>query len=228
MQPVKGLLMDLITFPYDGPIMDYYRERFSSVYIVLHPFLRAKQSFGDEFGDCRIPGKREIIDNCEAVTWHEVVNNSSFENIYQLDVALRASIGGIRSQSTHAKLLSKLVEAENTLAIICPDEGSVAPHVEHDFLSQIAKIGYTDVIIHSEFGDDHQEISIKELMAKNEELTFHGVIKDPNSDFLLTSHWDSHCSFLCLSKNIEFPSLEKFRCSDTTEVYWGLFPPSKH
>ena len=42
---------------------------------------------------------------------------------------------------------------------------------------------------------------------------------------LLVTHWDSCCSFLCRKGDTgPVPGLEGFRCTDRTQVYWGLHP----
>jgi hypothetical protein len=84
--------------PDDGRILEYYHQQFESVYVLLHPFLKPLTIAMERFCSDDWPSDNEILEGVAPVTWNEVISQSQFENIRQIDIALRTSIFGLKSE----------------------------------------------------------------------------------------------------------------------------------
>ena len=78
-----------------------------------------------------------------------------------------------------------------------------------------------------EFGTERKLTWIEDLIEKDL-VPSHGCVFTHDHSLLITTHWDSHCSLLCSSKDIiekilSVYNFEGFYCSPKTEVYWGLY-----
>ena len=60
--------------PYDEKILPFYEGQFDSVYVLLHPFFKPLKIDIERFCPSKWPTKQEIIDGCEPVSWHEILN----------------------------------------------------------------------------------------------------------------------------------------------------------
>lgn len=57
---------------------------------------------------------------------------------------------------------------------------------------------------------------------EEEKIPYSGCVFTPDHSLLVTTHWDSHCSFLCSSKE-KIDTFEGFYCTSKTEVFWSLY-----
>lgn len=215
--------MTFVHCPYDGPILEAYGGRFSTVYIALHPFLKPKSIPTAQFETANGPTKFQIVQDCEAISWSDVVESSDFENLNELDIALRCSIHGITKSLHREDLVERLDQAIKKLGIVPPDEGYIPPHVELEIWYGLKKLGIQKVKIADEFGSSIEEYALDEVFEKDC-VPSHGVVFNDDFDFHIASHWDSHCTFIALKSQLAFPGLESFKCNDRTQVYWGFYP----
>lgn len=215
--------MTFVHCPHDGPILEAYEGRFSNVFVVLHPFLKPKNIPRSQFEAANYPTKSQIVHDCEPITWAEVVENSDFESISELDVALRCSIHGIKKSSHREDLVELLDQTTEKLGIVPPDEGDIPPHVELKIWDGLKKIGVQKVKIADEFGDSIEEYALEGVFEKDC-IPFHGVVFNEDLDFHIASHWDSHCTLIALKNHVAFANLESFKCNEYTQVYWGFYP----
>ncbi|WP_243614737.1 DUF2711 family protein [Shimia aestuarii] len=203
--------------------MKAYDGHFSNARIVLHPFLRPNSISVDQFRPETYPTKFQIVNDCQPVSWMEVVEQSDFDNIGQLDVALRCSISGIVKSKHREDLVELLQETTEKLSLVQPSEGEIAPHVELEVWKRLKKAGIHKVKVADEFGDLIEVHTIDGLFEKDC-IPLHGIIFNENLDFHIASHWDSHCTFIAFKTQIDFSRLESFECNERTQVYWGLYP----
>ncbi|MFY1710764.1 DUF2711 family protein [Tritonibacter mobilis] len=222
-EKIGSVKLTFVPCPFEGSILTAYGGHFSNVHIVLHPFLRPNSISADQFRPETYPTKFQIVNDCEPVTWAEVVEQSDFDNIGQLDVALRCSISGIVKSKHRKDLVELLQETTERLGIVQPSEGDIAPHVELEIWNGLKKAGFQTVKIADEFGDLIEEHTIDGLFEKDC-IPPHGIIFSEDLDFHIASHWDSHCTFMALNIPVDVSKLEKFKCNEHTEIYWGLYP----
>jgi hypothetical protein len=206
--------------PNDGKIITAYADQFSQVWVVLSPFLRPQALPLERFKPETYPTRNEILADCEPVTWSEILRNTRFETLSEIDFALRTYYHGLMRPSRN--LVEVLEQAINDLKLIPPDKGDLAPHNERSFFLRLKDLGHQHLLISDEFGEKTSREAIDSLLA-DEILPSHAVISTEDGSILISSHWDSCCSFLCAKEELDqFSDLEKFECTERTEVYWGL------
>lgn len=214
--------------PYDEPILEYYNGYFEAVYILLHPFMHSSKIDLKNKPRETLLRKQEIISDCEAVSWNEVMKLSGFSSLSEIDIGLRTSIRGLKEELCNYDFASRIRDLFDNKSIKPHMEGKIPALLENSLLYALKNIGYDELCVSDEFGDETKKFLIDELIA-GDEIPFHGHIYDPDHKFLITTHWDSHCSFFCgpkefLNKIIEIEQFEGFFCTPKTEVYWGVSP----
>jgi len=212
--------------PYDEKILQFYEGQFECVYILLHPFLKPIKIDIERFSPMGWPDKHEIINGCNALSWNEILELSGLVSLSDIDIGLRTTIRSLKKELSNEEFSKKLVklEAQN---ILLPQEGDLPPILENRVLKSIKELGHNWLWVGDEFGTERKLHWIDDLMEKDE-LHGHGCIFTHDHSLLVTTHWDSHCSFLCSSKkNIEKILLTEpfdgFYCTPNTEVYWGAY-----
>lgn len=213
--------------PNTGAILDYYRGHFDSVFILLHPFLRPSKIEIERFCPATWPGKLEIIDGCGAVLWQEVLELTGLKSWSDLDVGLRTSIGALNKNFENQSAADQLVQLIEDQGLIPPTEGQLPPLLENRIFEAIKSLGYQWLWLGDQLCTKRELFWIDDLMGQDL-VPLHGNVFTPEHDLLLTTHWDSHCSFLCSSRsNIEqilaFDGFEGFYCTERTDVFWGLW-----
>ncbi|MDD5195177.1 MAG: DUF2711 family protein [Candidatus Omnitrophica bacterium] len=212
--------------PHDGKILEYYRGQFDSVYILLHPFLRPLSIDFDLSCPEKCPSKHEIIEGCEPVSWRQVLNLTGLSSLSDIDVGLRTSIGALKEESANEKFASCLDKLTEEKGIIHPTEGGLPPLLENRIFNALKKLGYEWLWVGNEWGTERKLHWVDDLI-ENKEIPCHGCGFTPDYRLLVATHWDSHCSLLCSSKEnidkiLEVDNFEGFFCTEKTEIYWSL------
>ena len=212
--------------PNDGIILDYYENVFEAVYVLLHPFIRPLSIPHDRFTPENYPSKKEIIDGCEGVSWKEIMKLIDVESINKIDIGLRAIIGGISSEYVDVKVKEKLLDLQSNNKIILPDEGSIPDLLENKLYDALEFLGHYWLWV----GDEHcteRKLYKTEKLKEEELANWANAIFTNEKELLIISHWDSHCTFLCSSREniekiLEVESFEGFYADQDTEVVWGI------
>lgn len=213
--------------PSDEKILAFYEGQFEAVYVLLHPFLKPDNLDLARFTPNNWPTKLEIIDGCSSMSWNEVLKLAGLQSISDIDVGLRTSIGGIKKKLSNEEFSNKLIALTNELNIINPSEGDLPPLLENRVFNAIKQLGYNWLWLGDEFATERKLHWIDDLV-ENDELLSHGCVFTHDHSLLVTTHWDSHCSFLCSSKEtirkiLASEEFEGFYCTPKTEVYWGAY-----
>lgn len=216
--------------PQDGRILEHYAGEYDAVYVALSPFIRPVSVSLDLFCPETYPDHQTIVAACAPVTWAGVQTLGGFASIEEVDIALRTSILGLREHLLRKDLAQKLASCIEDAGIAPPAEG----HHPALMFSTVMRM-FEDksrsplVVVTDEFGENSRTYAISELLAGRVRLPSHCNIHTPDRCLLWTSHWDSHCTFLCSSMETlrdlkVHEELEGFYCSPETEVYWSLYP----
>ncbi len=212
--------------PYDEKILPFYEGQFDCVYVLLHPFLKPTAIDIGRFCPSEWPDKHEIINGCDSISWQEIIGLSGLNSLSDIDIGLRTSIGGLKKELSNEQFSKKLTELEQQ-NIIQPQEGDIPPLLENRLLKTIKELGHNWLWVGDEFGTERKLLWIDDLVEKDE-IPSHGCIFTHDHSLLVTTHWDSHCSFLCSSKEViekilSLDPFEGFYCTPNTEVYWGVY-----
>ena len=210
--------------PSEENILTFYKGQFDSVYILLHPFLRANNIGVECFNPSTWPDKHKIINECESINWQEILNLSGLETFSDIDIGLRTSIGGLRKEFSNKSFSQKLDELEKQ-NIIHPQEGDLDPFLENRLLKVIKELGHNWLWVGDEFATERKLNWIEDLIEKDI-VPSHGCIFTHDHSLLITTHWDSHFSFLCSSKEtiekiLSIDPFDGFYCTPETKVYWS-------
>jgi hypothetical protein len=213
--------------PYDEKILDFYKGQFDAVFVLLHPFLYPRKINIDRFCPEYWPTKFEIIETCEKISWKRIIELTGLSSFAQIDVGLRTSILGLNREFANEDYASRLIELTEKENIIHPSAGQLPPLLENRIYEAIKVLGHEWLWVGDEFGTERKLHWIDDLI-KNDEIPGHGCVFTHDHSLLVTTHWDSHCSFLCSSKEIiekilKVEDFEGFYCTEETEVYWGAY-----
>ena len=212
--------------PYDEKILAFYEGQFDCAYVLLHPFFRPTSVDIERFCPSVWPDKHEIINGCEPVRWQEVLGLSGLKSLADIDIGLRTSIGGLKKEPSNEQFSKQLVALEEQ-NIIHPQEGDLPPLLENRLFKAIQQLGHNWLWVGDELGTERKLHWIDDLIERDE-IPPHGCIFTHDHSLLVSTHWDSHCSFLCSSKEtiekiLSLELFEGFYCTPKTEVYWGAY-----
>lgn len=212
--------------PQRGKILEFYNGQFESVYVLLHPFIRAVSIDKDLFYPDTYPSKVEILEHCAPVMWSEIVSITGLLDVNALDIGLRTGILGLNPEYSNLEYSESINKLEETTNIIRPTEGEIPELLQNRLLTAIQAIGHDWLWVGDEFGTERKLEWIDDLKGAYQ-FPSHCNLFTPDKAILLTTHWDSHFSFLCSSREmieaiLRIDQFEGFFCTDSTEVYWSL------
>ena len=212
--------------PYDKKILSFYEGQFESVFVIFHPFFMSTKIKLKYSPPSRWPSKHQFIEECSTISWSETLLLSGLTKFSDIDIGLRTIINGIKPERSN-KYFSEKLTALQSQHIILPQEGYLSPFIENKLLNAIKIIGHNWLWVGDEFGTERKLYWVEDLIEKDE-IPAHGCVFAHDHSLLITTHWDSHCSFLCSSKEtidkiLEIEPFEGFFCTQNTEVYWSLY-----
>lgn len=212
--------------PYDGPILPYYQGQFDAVYALLHPFIRAVSLDKELFYPETYPSKSEILTKCRRASWSDIIDLTSLANISEIDIGLRTGIAGLNKEFCNDQFAEQIDRIEEIKNIIRPNEGELPELLQIELFEALQSLGHEWLWIGDEFCTERKLEWIDDL--KGDYLfPSHCCVFTPDKSILVTTHWDSHFSFLCstretIDKILNFEPFEGFFCDQSTEVYWSL------
>lgn len=213
----------------DLPIKEFYKNVFEDIFIFFHPFIKPLTIDFALFNPDTYPGKREIVDHCEKISWQEFMGTSRLSNLAEVDIGLRSIIFGLNKKYENRTLAKRIMEVCEVRKIVFPSEGLFPDLVMDNLLRAIKKEGYDWIWCGDEFCTErkleHMDDVIKDdgtiLHRERRNLFTH------DQKILVTTHWDSHFSMICgdsqtLNRIVESADLEGFFCDEETEIYWSI------
>ncbi len=212
--------------PSDDLILDYYKNRFNSVFIAYHQCYKPDNIPMSKFEGDDFPTNAEIRSGCTAISWAEIISKVSLNTPSEMDVGLRTHIGGLKRQFENKAFSDAIRQFSKETSISIPDEGCICPFVEGKLLSALHELGYEWLWVGDEFGIERRLKWIEDILIKDE-LPYSACSYTPNKKILIATHWDSHCTFICannklLTSLINKAEIEGFYCDERTKVYWGV------
>jgi hypothetical protein len=199
----------------DMPILNFYNGYFDTVYIILHPFCQT-----DENGNVtRIVG------------WQEFISLAGFEDINQLDIALRNNIRGLLEKWENEQDVETLRRTCNVHNLSIPSEGEFQLAYEKQMLQSLQEQGHHYIFVSDEHGFERKVIYIQDLLDGKDKVKLeyggHDSWYTNHNEIIYTAHWDSHFTMLCSDRKTVETILSKhpfegFYCDEQTEIYWSL------
>ena len=210
--------------PNGGKILEYYTGTFDTVFVAFHQFYDKGELSSKKFEGDNWPDNPEIRDHCSSVSWSEILKITSIPSLADLDVGLRTHIMGLNKQFENRDAAKAIDELNDN--IIIPVEGFICPFVEGKLLSALLSNGERWLWVGDEFGTERKLWWIEDLLIKDV-IPSSACSYIPDKSISITTHWDSHCTFICgngvkIRKILNDADLEGFYCNENTEVEWGL------
>lgn len=212
--------------PNEEIILDFYKGQFESVYVIFHPFIRPVSISKELFCPATYPDKTTLMANCKPVSWAEVMKLTDLKSASEIDLGLKTTIMAVREEFGNKAFEAEIERLYENQGVVMPNEG-LLPELLQDFLWQaIQHVGHDWLWVGDEFCTERKLEWIDDLKPR-EEFPVHGCFFTPDKSILLTTHWDSHFSFLCSSREmidqvLNFHPFEGFYCDEKTEVYWSV------
>lgn len=201
--------------PADVPILEFYKGYFDCVYLILHPFYRARE--------------REGIN--QLVTWREFNKLAGFRDFKRLDIALRNSIHGLIDKHKNDADVETLRATCELHDLRIPFEGKFEDALTKDMLISIQEQGHSYMFIADEHGFERKLVYIQDIIENKEtvELSYPGHENwyTNKHEILYTTHWDSFFTLLCsdratIENILTKHPFEGFYCDQSTEIYWSV------
>lgn len=214
--------------PDDVPILSFYDGLFEAVYIVFHPFIRPISIDEERFNPNTYPTKAELLAKCQQVSWREVLELSNLKTVAEIDIGLRTAILGLKEEFANHEFKAEVFRLYDEGGVVMPTEGDLPELIQNDLFSAINEVGYDSIWIGDELCTERKLEWIEDLFDKGRDyFPPHGNYLTPDKRLLITTHWDSHFSFLCSDRSLIDQILERhpfegFFCDERTEVYWSL------
>jgi hypothetical protein len=214
--------------PEEMPLKDFYKGIYNEVFVFYHPFIKPISIDYKLFEPETYPGKNDIIEKCEMVTWKQFLSISGIESYSHLDIGLRTQILGLKKQFANEETAEKIQDTCEKHQLIAPMEGFFPEFLMNKVLLSIKQDGHNWIWSGDEFCTERKLEYIDDLIKDNEALRNQRLnLFTHDNEILLTTHWDSHFSMLCsdkdtINKIVKFADLEGFFCDDKTEIYWSL------
>jgi len=181
------------------------------------------------YDNSNYPAREDIIAFAEPLKWKDILYNSGFENYNELNLALRTSIGALRSEYERKDLQEKLDEFTTTNRIFHPVEGRISVLSLLSIYKCLTDLGKTKLVITDEFFQDRKTIDLLELNATDFVLQLHGYMYyfPEDRSLLFTIEWDSFFYLICgaqdlLEKIIPQYGFEGFYSNSETTHNWYL------
>ncbi|WBL13754.1 DUF2711 family protein [Sutcliffiella sp. NC1] len=210
---------------YEGTsIKKFYKDVFEEVYIFFHPFLKPKSKDLQVNG---FPTTKEIKQNYEVVTWREFLTLSGLTSIQQLDIGLRTNILGLSKEYADQEVGTIIKDVCQKHGLLEPSEGVFPNIVIENVLNAVKEVGHSWIWCGDEHCTERKLEYINDVIDGTVEIYLNRNLFTHDHKILITTHSDSHFSFVCSDKAtvkriVESTNLEGFYCTDKTEIYWSL------
>lgn len=213
--------------PEGMPVKEFYKGVFEEVFVFFHPFIKPKTSAYDLFDPASDTNRSEIRKNCEAVAWKQFLTLAGIDSYKQLDIGLRTSISGLREEYQDVRMAELIHKTCRENEMSAPSEGCFPEIIMNELLEALKTLGHEWLWFGDEFCTERKLMYIDELARDNNLLDQGKNLFTHDNGILITTHWDSHFSFLCSDKKtveqlVRVSGLEGFYCNEQTKIYWSL------
>jgi hypothetical protein len=212
--------------PYDAPLVEAYGNRFESVFVILHPFVRVPDQLAWKTTK-QYPTDEQILSLGEKSPWAHVAAKTGLHDCAKLNQALLTSIGAIKKEFCDypaRDILKNFLESES---VWMPNEGQFETLLQLDFLDAFEAADQQELIFVPEFPDVHliRQLNLPKLRTREDSFPSCGTLTDRDASFLFTVDWDSFFTLFYgprefISEVVRKQNLDGFFATPTTEHNW--------
>lgn len=176
------------------------------------------------------PGDKAILEKGIAVSWEEVKTGCGFENIGDINKALKTSIGVYKSVFEKEDFVTRLLNFTATNKVFLPTEGHFEVFSKVEILKAFRLLGKTTIFIEDESQEQKIELDISDITIEKfiDAISFKDYyLYDKEREILFAVGWDDFFFLICsnaenikqLNSDLDF---EGFYCNETTEASWEM------
>ncbi|MDX2279164.1 MAG: DUF2711 family protein [Saprospiraceae bacterium] len=218
---------------FDKSIKGHYAGFYDTVYVALMPFFKiANTNRVYSYEDGTLPDEQTMLKSGSAISWEVVKTDVGFENIGDMQKALKTFIGSYKKVFERDDLVKKLSEYIIPNQIFISEEGTFDVWSKIKILNAFKLLNKTLIVIEDEYYSKKIELDITEITNEKfiETIKFKDYyIYDINKEILFSIGWDDFFFLICsssdnvekITSNLNF---EGFYCTDTTEAHWEFTP----
>jgi len=211
---------------HDIPLVEAYGERFESVFVVLHPFVRVPGSLAWNSVQS-YPTDEEILAHGTKCPWAEVMKQTGITSYAGMGQALLTAIGSLDDDLADWATRDSIESLAKTHPVWMPAEGRFEPLLQQDFLGVFESAGQKELIFVPEFPHADPVVRLPTDGLKNGSVPFpsRGTLLAPDQSFLFTVDWDSFFTLFYgtsafVTESARRLGLEGFFATPNTEHAW--------
>lgn len=223
-----------VSYPPDDDVkyLEFYKDRFSKVFVAFNPFIRVtqfpQQNTQEFLSEEVLVAAKRCGTNC-GVSWSEVADLCQFPTVEHVNRALRWT----GSKRLAADLVNEvdtqtLITTCGKHGILIPDEGFYSPAFEIFVGYFMRALGFETVIGARHFGHSATEMDVSDCLDP-EDSCFPEMCA-PDLSVYIAIYTDFHHALVCQTedswrkvKPAEF--FEGFQADEHTDDHWGLVFP---
>ena len=149
-------------YPYDGKIIDHFKDIYDEVYISFLPFFKVDNY---QYHSRDFPSTAEIHENGKAVSWDSVVKGTGLRDFSELNQSLRTSIGALRNVFMRQDLADKLDGFITKQNIWPPEPGDFDMFSKISIYKCFKSLNKNKIIFTDEFYQHSSIINLSDLTA---------------------------------------------------------------
>lgn len=178
----------------------------------------------------KYPDDNEILSGGVEVKWEEIKKGCNFDEIRDVNKALKTSIGAYRPVFASAEFSKRLVEFTNSNQIFIPIEGHFDVFSKVKIYESLKLLGKFSMIVEDEFYENKKEFSIEGMSVK-EFIKIIGFkdyyIYDKDKTILFSVGWDDFFFLICstneiVDKIVKEIGFEGIYCDEDTDAGWEM------
>jgi hypothetical protein len=217
---------ELVYPHYETPLVEAYGQRYESVYIVLHPFVRMPDALAWRVLQ-KYPADEQILACGSKVPWMQVAEETGLPNCARVNQALLTSTGAVKEHLCDSDACERLVRYAQSGQVWMPGSGEFEALLHADFIAAFESAGMAELVYVPEFPqiDPIRHVSLAGLKDGSVPFPPRGSLVAPDASFLFTVDWDSFFTLFYGSREFvtrvaRARSLEGFFAAATTEHFW--------
>ncbi len=177
------------------------------------------------------PTDEEIYEFAFPVSWHDIQVGCNFQNLGDINKALKTSIGAYKKVFERQDLVEQLSKYTEPNQIFYPTEGHFEILSKKEIFKAFRLFNNTEIIVEEEFYFNKKNKKIIDITSVTEKefvdlISFKDYyIYDSGKELLFAVGWDDFFFLICsnkqnLNKIVDTLNFEGFYCNDLTDAAW--------
>lgn len=218
-------MINYIWLDSEATILDQVKKQFYSAAILFNPFIKMPNSWDDN-NNKNYPTHEEILKHGKPYSWDEVLKLSGLNSYAELVIALKSSIGALKSEYGNIKF-AEILDKSIKKNIYFPNEDKISEFFLKDLIRIMGQNGATEICYHDPIMGNTGCIELKGLCALDICFLYQSevIIYDTNRDYAFMSIFGSFITLLLCKKDRAIEVAKKagwgaIECSQNMSIDW--------